>query len=102
ASSCTQTLPCSPTRRSSGLNVAALRAAVACLRAEGRDAAWCSCSVPGGDAHAGHTETSILLHLSPAEVCLDDRRAGNVTPLAERSEEHTYELQSPDHFVLRR
>jgi mycofactocin system creatininase family protein len=66
-----------------GGNVAALRSAVACLRAEGRDAGWCSCWVPGGDAHAGHTETSILLHLSPEEVCIDQRRAGNVAPLAE-------------------
>jgi mycofactocin precursor peptide peptidase len=66
-----------------GGNVAALRAAVACLRAEGRDVGWYSCGVPGGDAHAGHTETSILLYLSPEEVCLDERRTGNVTPLAE-------------------
>jgi mycofactocin system creatininase family protein len=66
-----------------GGNVAALRAAVACLRAEGRDVGWCSCLVMGGDAHAGHTETSILLHLSPEEVCIDQRCAGNVTPLAE-------------------
>ncbi|MDT5093642.1 MAG: mycofactocin precursor peptide peptidase [Mycobacterium sp.] len=66
-----------------GGNVAALRAAVACLRAEGRDVGWYSCVVTGGDAHAGHTETSILLHLSPEEVCIDQRCAGNVTPLAE-------------------
>ena len=66
-----------------GGNVAAMRAAVACLRAEGRDVGWYSCWVRGGDAHAGHTETSILLHLSPQEVCLDERHAGNVTPLAE-------------------
>lgn len=66
-----------------GGNLDALVAAVRCLREEGRDAAWCSCSVPGGDAHAGHTETSILLHLSPETVRTDQRRAGNVTALAE-------------------
>jgi mycofactocin precursor peptide peptidase len=66
-----------------GGNVDALTAAVSRLRAEGRDVAWCSCCVADGDAHAGHTETSILLHLSPAAVCIDDRCAGNVTPLAE-------------------
>ena len=66
-----------------GGNVTALRAAVPGLRAEGRDAGWWSCSVPGGDAHAGHTETSILLHLSPRTVSLDERCAGNVTPLVE-------------------
>ncbi len=66
-----------------GGNVTALRAAVPRLRAEGRDAGWWSCSVPGGDAHAGHAETSILLHLSPQNVCFDERRAGNVSPLVE-------------------
>ena len=38
------------------------------LRYEGRDVAWCSCSVPSADAHAGHTETSVLLHISPEVV----------------------------------
>jgi mycofactocin system creatininase family protein len=66
-----------------GGNVAALRAAVACLRAEGRDVGWYSCWVPGSDAHAGHTETSILLHLSPELVSIDERCTGNVAPLAE-------------------
>jgi mycofactocin precursor peptide peptidase len=66
-----------------GGNGDALRAALTSLRAENREAGWCACSVADGDAHAGHTETSILLHLSPETVCLDDRRAGNVAPLAE-------------------
>lgn len=66
-----------------GGNVDALVAAVRRLRDEGCDAAWCPCSVPGGDAHAGHTETSILLHLSPQTVRIDERRTGNVAPLAE-------------------
>lgn len=65
-----------------GGNVAALIAAVCRLRAEGRDAAWCSCAAPIGDAHAGHTETSVLLHISPSLVCKDECRAGNVAPLA--------------------
>jgi mycofactocin precursor peptide peptidase len=65
-----------------GGNVDALTAAVARLRDEGRDAGWCPCSVSGGDAHAGHTETAILLHLSPETVHTDHLRAGNVTPLA--------------------
>lgn len=66
-----------------GGNVEALTAATALLREEGRDAAWCSCSVPGADAHAGHTETSVLLHISPHDVWLDERVAGNRAPLAE-------------------
>ena len=66
-----------------GGNIAALATAVARLRREGRDAAWCPCVVAGGDAHAGHTETSVLLHISPAAVRAEWRRAGNSAPLSE-------------------
>jgi mycofactocin system creatininase family protein len=66
-----------------GGNVEALAAATALLRYEGRDAAWCSCGVPNADAHAGHTETSVLLHLSPQDVWLDHCVPGNSTPLAQ-------------------
>jgi mycofactocin precursor peptide peptidase len=66
-----------------GGNVAALNRAVGTLRAEGRDAGWCPCTVAGGDAHAGHTETSVLLHLSPADVRTDRWLAGNGAPLPE-------------------
>jgi creatinine amidohydrolase len=48
-----------------GGNLAALRAAVPLLRWEGRDVAWFPCGVPGGDAHAGRTETSLMLHVEP-------------------------------------
>ncbi len=44
---------------------------------------WCPCVVVGGDAHAGHTETSVLLHISPADVRTDRLRAGNSAPLPE-------------------
>lgn len=64
-----------------GGNVGALRTAVSALRAEGRDAAWCPCVAAGGDAHAGHTETSVLLHISPADVLTDRWLSGNRTPL---------------------
>jgi mycofactocin precursor peptide peptidase len=66
-----------------GGNVSALTAAVPRLRFEGRDIAWCSCSAEGGDAHAGHTETSVLLHISPADVHTADWRPGNGAPLSE-------------------
>jgi mycofactocin system creatininase family protein len=66
-----------------GGNIAALGRAVAQLRREGRDVAWCPCAVAGGDAHAGHTETSVLLHISPSDVRTDRWRAGNSAPLAE-------------------
>ena len=54
-----------------GGNVAALTAAITLLRSEGRDVAWCPCTAAGADAHAGHTETSVLLHLSPADVWVE-------------------------------
>ncbi|RFD26231.1 mycofactocin biosynthesis peptidyl-dipeptidase MftE [Mycobacterium uberis] len=66
-----------------GGNVDALDRAVSELRAEGCDVAWCPCTVAGGDAHAGHTETSVLLHISPADVQTDRWFAGNGAPLAE-------------------
>lgn len=66
-----------------GGNLAALRSAVGRLRFEGRDAGWTPCAVATGDAHAGHTETSLLLHLSPADVRTERCRPGNRTPLAE-------------------
>jgi mycofactocin system creatininase family protein len=66
-----------------GGNVEALRGAVGRLRSEGRDAGWCPCAVAGGDAHAGHAETSLLLHISPADVLTDRWRAGNPGPLSD-------------------
>lgn len=66
-----------------GGNVEAVAAATALLRHEGRDATWCPCTVVGGDAHAGHTETSVLLHISPNDVWVDERVPGNGAPLAD-------------------
>jgi mycofactocin precursor peptide peptidase len=66
-----------------GGNIAALGQAVRLLRREGRDAAWCACAVVGGDAHAGHSETSVLLHISPADVRTGQLRAGNRAPLSQ-------------------
>ncbi|MGH3597717.1 MAG: mycofactocin biosynthesis peptidyl-dipeptidase MftE, partial [Mycobacterium sp.] len=54
-----------------GGNVTALTRAVGQLRSEGRDVGWCACVASGADAHAGHTETSVLLHISPADVLTD-------------------------------
>jgi mycofactocin precursor peptide peptidase len=66
-----------------GGNVEALAAATALLRYEGRDVSWCSCTVENADAHAGHTETSVLLHISPTDVWTDERLPGNRAPLVE-------------------
>lgn len=64
-----------------GGNTAALCSAVDRLRSEDRDVAWCPCAVAGADAHAGHTETSVLLRISPADVETGRWRVGNTAPL---------------------
>jgi mycofactocin precursor peptide peptidase len=64
-----------------GGNLDALRAAVPLLRSEGRDVAWFACGVRGGDAHAGRTETSLMLHVEPAEVREDRAVAGETAPI---------------------
>jgi len=66
-----------------GGNLDALRAAVALLRTERRDVAWCSCSIAGADAHAGHMETSVLLYLAPEVVLTQNLTVGNTEPLAD-------------------
>lgn len=68
-----------------GGNVDALRRAVPRLRYEGRDAAWLPCltSEHSTDTHAGHAETSLLMHLHPELVRVDLTEAGCVAPLSE-------------------
>ena len=66
-----------------GGNLDALRRAVPLLRSEGRDAAWFPCGVPGGDAHAGRTETSLLLHVEPRSVRTDRSVPGETAPIAD-------------------
>ncbi|WP_300007779.1 mycofactocin biosynthesis peptidyl-dipeptidase MftE [Pseudonocardia sp.] len=66
-----------------GGNLPTVPDAVAQLRHEGRDAAWFGCAVPRGDAHAGRTETAILLALDPSVVRDADWEPGNTAPLAE-------------------
>jgi creatinine amidohydrolase len=64
-----------------GGNLTALRLAVELVRSEGRDAAWVACAAPAGDAHAGHVETSLMLHLAPHTVDLSRAVVGNGEPL---------------------
>ncbi|MBR7825693.1 mycofactocin biosynthesis peptidyl-dipeptidase MftE [Actinospica sp. MGRD01-02] len=66
-----------------GGNIRTLIDAVAQLRAEGHSVAWTGCDFPGSDAHAGRTETSVMLHLSPHNVSMDSAAPGNTRPLAE-------------------
>ena len=66
-----------------GGNVRTLDAAVSRLRVEGHQAAWVGCAVPGGDAHAGLTETSVMLCLAPGLVRPFDEVTGDTRPLRE-------------------
>lgn len=60
-----------------GGNVEGFAVALARLRAEGRHVDVWHPTVPGGDSHAGRTETSILLHLEPGCVRTDRLVAGS-------------------------
>jgi mycofactocin system creatininase family protein len=65
-----------------GGNIEAPAATAAAPRYEGRDGGWCAGTAENTDAPAGHTETSVLLHISPADVWVGDRLPGNREPLA--------------------
>ncbi len=61
--------------------------AVRVLQAEQRSVfAWWP-TVAGGDAHAGDTETSIMLALAPHLVHMDRAEVGNIEPLADLLDE---------------
>jgi mycofactocin precursor peptide peptidase len=70
-----------------GGNHEAVARAVRTSTEEGRAVlAWSPTAAAGGqpaDAHAGRTETSMLLALAPSIVRLDDAEAGTTEPLAE-------------------
>jgi len=66
-----------------GGNAYALRAAAATCAAEGRALEVWSVRLPGADAHAGRTETSLMLHLAPELVRLGAAVPGNTDPLDE-------------------
>jgi len=65
-----------------GGNVEPLHRAASILRSEGRDVRAWSSMFPG-DAHAGETETSLMLYLSPDRVLTDRFEAGTTDSLAE-------------------
>lgn len=60
-----------------GGNVEAVGRAVELLSAEGRQVLAWHPVVPGGDSHAGRTETSMLLHLDPSCVRSDRVEVGS-------------------------
>lgn len=66
-----------------GGNVAPLARAVMQMNQEGHRTAWVPCVAGAVDAHAGRTETSLMLHLAPDSVDLSRAVCGNTTPVAE-------------------
>lgn len=66
-----------------GGNATAVQAAVGRLRYEGRACAAWHAGLPGGDAHAGRSETSVMLALAPEAVHLGAAERGDVRPLTE-------------------
>jgi len=66
-----------------GGNMTALGRAIAQLLAEGHDVAWAPCKTKEVDAHAGVTETSLMLHLRPSDVRMELAEAGNTAPISE-------------------
>jgi creatinine amidohydrolase len=66
-----------------GGNVPAITGAAGQLRGEGRQCHVWHAGLPGGDAHAGRTETSVMLALAPSRVRLGNAAPGEVRPLAE-------------------
>ncbi|MBF4993269.1 mycofactocin biosynthesis peptidyl-dipeptidase MftE [Arthrobacter gandavensis] len=66
-----------------GGNVQTLARTVPQLIAEGHRAGWVHCRFDGADAHAGRTETSLMLHLAPERVQLHRAEPGNTATVAE-------------------
>ena len=64
-----------------GGNAAPLAAAIRTLTGEGRRVLGGQPRLPGGDAHAGHTETSLMLAVAPGAVRLDAAEGGDTRPL---------------------
>ena len=66
-----------------GGNYEAVSSAVERLRVEGRRCDVFHAGVAPGDAHAGRTETALLLHLDPDAVRADLAEAGETRPVGE-------------------
>ena len=70
-----------------GGNASAVGTAATRLVAEGKHCAAFAVSAGSGDAHAGVTETSLMLHLEPSAVRLDLAEAGDTRPVGELIEQ---------------
>jgi creatinine amidohydrolase len=64
-----------------GGNHEALASVVERCRVDGEKAVIWSAAVPGGDAHAGRTETSLMLAIDPGVVRMELAEAGCTDPL---------------------
>lgn len=65
-----------------GGNFETIGRALQTLRDESRDVDLWMCN-SGGDAHAGHSETSIMRHIQPDHVQMSLAQVGNVQPIIE-------------------
>lgn len=66
-----------------GGNTAALAGAVSQLTGEGHRVSWVPCLSGAADAHAGRTETSLMLCLAPESVDMGRAVRGNTAALAD-------------------
>lgn len=66
-----------------GGNLPGVRAAVQQLSDEGHTVTAWSPSIPGGDAHAGYSETSLMLAIAPELVRIDLAEPGASEPLVD-------------------
>ncbi len=66
-----------------GGNVTTLASAVPQMIGEGHDVGWLPCAASGSDAHAGRTETSLMLWLRPSAVVLPLPGPGATAPLTD-------------------
>ena len=66
-----------------GGNFEAVQRATAVLNSEQRNIASWWPHIPGADAHAGNTETSLMLAINPNLVRIDKLDVGNIQPMSE-------------------
>jgi creatinine amidohydrolase len=66
-----------------GGNLAAVQRATTLLHSEERNVANWWPHIQGADAHAGHTETSLMMAINPRLVRMDKLDIGNVQPMRE-------------------
>lgn len=67
-----------------GGNTATVQQVVEQMQYEQHNVTWTPCALESAtDAHAGHDETSVLLHLAPEVVRMNAAEPGNTLPLSE-------------------